>query len=325
MTTERHHFLPQFIFRGFSPDGASVGVLHLKTGTRISHASIQTQCAKADFYGDSMLVDTALSLMETEVARIVSAFPAFEPRSKRVLSVFVHTQFARTLAAATRLSQLEEILGTNESEQIGSPQLLALHHAFLNAEVLSDLDVRILRAPQGTAFVISDDPVVCSNQFAQLHPRFRHLESFTGLSQKGLQVFLPVSSEFTIALFDSTTYAYPAQLTCTLNHDDVWQLNALQAMHAQHALYFRWGKTTREHLLRLREIHLSSSGWRAPTSTARVARLGSLECRSPRLAHCFDFAQLIAPADWSADLIDERPYDDWIHQTVPQRRVNVPS
>src|SRR5688572_7371636 len=112
MTTERHHFLPQFIFRGFSPDGASVGVQHLKTNTRVSHASIQTQCAKPLFYGDSVLVEDCLTLMEGEVARIVSAFPAFEPRSKRVLSVFVHTQFARTLAAASRLSQLEEILGT---------------------------------------------------------------------------------------------------------------------------------------------------------------------------------------------------------------------
>ncbi|MBL8910164.1 MAG: DUF4238 domain-containing protein [Archangium sp.] len=323
--TERHHYLPQFIFRGFSPDGASVGALHLKSGARISHAGIKTQCAKADFYGESSLVDDCLTLMETEVARMVQAFPHFEPRWSRVLSVFVHTQFARTLAAAARLEQLEEIVGTSESREIGSPQLLALHHAFLNAEVLSDLEVRILRAPQGTAFVIGDDPVVCSNQFAQLHPRFRHLESFTGLAQKGLQVFLPVSSEFTIALFDPTTYAYPAQRTCTLNHDDVWQLNALQAMHAQHSLYFRFGETTREHLLRLREIHLSSSGWRAPSATARVARLGALESRSPRLAHCFDFAQLIAPADSSADLIDERKYEDWFHHMVPLRRVTSPS
>src|SRR5260370_2780664 len=45
------HFVPQHYLRGFSSDGRSVPLCHLKSGQIVPKASIKDQCSRDYFYG----------------------------------------------------------------------------------------------------------------------------------------------------------------------------------------------------------------------------------------------------------------------------------
>lgn len=96
-----------------------------------------------------------------------------------------------------------------------------------------------MRSDKRIGFILSDDPVVRVNQFAECHPKFRRYEGITGLAAKGLQIFLPLSATVCCVLYDANTYRCGGdQRVCRLGIQDIRTLNILQARHAFECVYF---------------------------------------------------------------------------------------
>ena len=87
-------------------------------------------------------------------------------------------------------------------------------------------------------FVTSDNPVVLYNQLFS----FRKFGSNTGLAQKGLQIFLPISPKIALIFYDHDVYSVGKRHSLTVNIDlvrDVYELNTLQMCSAMNCVYFR--------------------------------------------------------------------------------------
>ena len=65
---KRHHYVPQFVLRNFSPDGRSGSTFVLETGELHANASVRGQCAKDYFYGRDPDMENAFAESETKVA-----------------------------------------------------------------------------------------------------------------------------------------------------------------------------------------------------------------------------------------------------------------
>jgi len=103
--------------------------------------------------------------------------------------------------------------------------------------------------------------VLCSRNSQKKSPR-RHdpLESLrlgaAGLASKGLQLFLPISPEICVLVYDPSTYEYGStrRRACTAGVNDVKLLNALQAVNAKSCIYFDPSRTSDCELARLQNI-----------------------------------------------------------------------
>jgi hypothetical protein len=339
---KNQHYVPRTLLRGFSRDERSISVLVLKSGRRVAGASIGDQCAKSFFYGKDDTVENGLAVVEGNFTtaigdRSAGRLEAVSSADVMHIIFFTHLQRSRTVAAAASVSavgdgMIRRLLAKDHRIQekgidLGlvrfvhsSPQMLALQHAFASGPLVFDLDVKFLVAERGPGFVLSDDPVVLYNQYAEHHPRLRRWPCITGLAHKGLQIFLPISATACICLFDPLTYEYgsPASRICKPSVRDIRILNDLQAMNARECIYFDDSKTPAEEVERLRDTHRLSAGWRDPRFVAseereetrgRRSQLIGVEHPSPRLDFSFGFARVI----------DHELYADWRLATIPVR------
>lgn len=88
-------------------------------------------------------------------------------------------------------------------------------------------------------FIVADHPVATYNQYAEHHPDLSRFAATRAWAHRGLQLFLPISPEMSIALYDPQTYQYQSNSrVCGVGPDDVRMLNKLQAAHARSCFYF---------------------------------------------------------------------------------------
>ena len=123
----------------------------------------------------------------------------------------------------------------NESMHLGLYEATATH------PVCWDLAVKFLIAnPHAPRFIVSDHPVVLRNQLADEDPKLAGRIGARGLVARGLQAYMPLSPDVTIALYDPRVYAYGSirSLVCGVGAKDVRTLNEAQAMNALECLYF---------------------------------------------------------------------------------------
>jgi len=98
---KRHHFVPQFVLRGFSADGASVPTFVLETGELHRHASVRGQCAEEYLYGRESHMEDAFAESEGRVAAVLRHLAA-EDMSPFAGEYRAH-EFPETLAAFQEL------------------------------------------------------------------------------------------------------------------------------------------------------------------------------------------------------------------------------
>lgn len=339
---KNQHYVPRTLLRGFSVDGRSISLLVLKSGRRVSGASIGDQCSRNYYYGKDGTIENGLSVIEGRFAaalgdRSLSRLERVSGDDEMNIVFFVHLQRGRTVGAAASVAAVTDGMARQVLEkdvrikrmgidlsqfrfERSDPQIDALHHTLTSGPVVFDLEVKFLVANKKPKFVISDDPVVLHNQWAEQHPRFRCWPAVTGLAHKGLQIFMPVSADVCIALFDRSTYEYgsPTSKVCTPSVRDIKTLNDLQALNARDNIYFDGDQTADEELERLRVFHASHGGLRAPNITisnerdegdGRRSQLIRIRHRSPRLGHSFGFVRVI----------DHDAYDGWNRVTIPIR------
>lgn len=255
------HFVPQFYLRNFARSGEQcIRAFVIERRQHIPRASIKGQCHGPYLYGAEPRHEPALTWMEGQVAPVIRRMidfedvPAAETADSEMLHVFVSVQRGRTPAAASlRRLQLERMVraalpaGGKLDEALrqagatleGTRAIeMTLLDGLTYAPVIRDLRTVLIRNETAVAFVTSDAPVVAHNQWMQAVGQQINV---LGMAMSGLQFFLPLSSNYALALYDDAVYRLKGARGSVVPLCDprcVLQLNGLQATLADACLYY---------------------------------------------------------------------------------------
>lgn len=288
-TQKNQHYVPQFYQRRFSLDGKTIGSYVFRKERMVDQAPIKHQASQDYFYTKDTDQENnievslgALEAMTQKVMEKVDANPrkALDKIDDSTLYVFTILQLGRTIAHANNIQNtaetvvkqlLKEVIlhrqSNNEKDVKGlsedeidkyslSFQSLGGFSLGIQAQMIPtcvDLEQKLLINNTGHAFVTSDNPAVQYNMFFE---RMGLDES--GMGCRGVIIFMPLSPELAIVLYDGKVYkignkrqAY-AEIT---NKRDVEELNKLTAVNAFRTILYNPKLTTVDELNRLANYH----------------------------------------------------------------------
>ncbi|MFZ2266220.1 MAG: DUF4238 domain-containing protein [Azonexus sp.] len=257
---KNQHYVPQMYLRNFaSGSKKAIHLYNIPSKRKVSDAPIKGQCAQSYFYGKDLKIEDAFRVLEGGASRIIrgilDAGTVPKPRSKEAgdLLVFTIFQYARTKDMADKHDDMAEKFIKAVIEHDGSidkevldkvtikltkPVGLALDSAAKGFHMAVDLKVKVLINHTAVEFITSDNPVVLYNQmFEQSNPA---LGSNTGLTSKGLQIFLPLSPTHLLVMYDGGAYKIGEKRSDSAfitNPNDIRQLNDLQYLNSLENLY----------------------------------------------------------------------------------------
>lgn len=272
---KKQHYVPRFILKNFSKDKKRISFCIINSGKIIQGASIANQCYRDYYYGKDGFVEVAFSHAESEFKTAVGNLELHDlenlgTHQLYLLRLYSLYQRSRTLAAAKSLNDYVDFVSKLvisfdlEAKNIdpaeykvgyNDPQYQALYLAASSQPLILDLDVKFLYHESACGLVLSDNPVVQHNQWAEHHPLFRKLTGSHGLALKGLQWFFPLSPIVCLAVYDPGVYAYGsgAKKICKISKKDVQLLNAMQSASAFNCVYFDSKMTSEEDISQLLE------------------------------------------------------------------------
>lgn len=267
------HYVPQFYFRQFNGGTERICVLLLKNGRIVPTAPIKGQCARHMFYGTPE-IEKQFSHLEGQHAAAFRALimaattgdvARFSNDHLPALLQAILFQRARTMLEVEKISpamesmllhvfkgyvretqppeRLDEFLGPierGEVQIIENPTVTVFRQirvAFESSLLLVDMQPCIIRNHTDYPFLFSDSPVVFYNTY------YRRIvdRGVLGLQTPGLQIFMPLTANLQLMLFDPAVYTGACRNApfCDVSQrGDVSQLNALQLHHSRLALYF---------------------------------------------------------------------------------------
>lgn len=268
---KRHHYLPKFVLRNFTHNGKLTDLFIIDSSSLKRNIPIAEQCYGDYFYGKTPHIEDWFGEIEGQTASILARSDVEHISDKEldVIKFYVCLQRSRTMGAAKNIDEMFNGIYDNMMKTFGqlngisddnlatikakNSQFLAIESAATIEPIMVDMKVKFLFNETSANFIISDDPVIVHNQFAEYHPKFRNAVNLGGLAVKGLQLFLPFSPKLCIAIYDAGRYEYGKvnQRVCRMGKLDVFRLNMLQALAADRCLYALPGTFTEKQLLDL--------------------------------------------------------------------------
>lgn len=223
---QNQHYVPKFMLRNFLHDEAKeqVAVFDRQTGRNFI-TNITGIMAERRFH-DFQIDEEYIASFEDGVCRFEDVLlPTYRrvladrrlthtPEERAHLAMLVAFQFVRTRNLRDQFGELDKMLA-DKLEGMGSrlediegwePEtedgIKKRHTLFMAnsigefAAVLSDKDMMLMNPADGRDFYISDNPVVLHNS-RPAPPFFGNI----GLGVKGIEVYLPLSSDLLLACF----------------------------------------------------------------------------------------------------------------------------
>jgi hypothetical protein len=356
---KNHHYVPKFLMRQFSGDPVSekertwVNLYLLKHRRFQSPASIAGQCQKPYFYGKDQAIENAMTTLEGRTKELLGNLSdkKLEGLTNDELFELRHLTFIqhqRTAKAAERFELFQEAMMKTSIERKAQrlgidlnefrikdefPQGRALLLAFESALYFEDLETCFLRSSRGTEFLLSDNPVSSNNQFAEHHPFLAaRYPSACGIGCKGLQLFMPLSAEFCLAVYDPGTYQYGSGRSKIINVGslDVKKINALQASQADSCLYMYGSQPDLSYLATLAETHAQAIEKFKVTvrktlprkeRDGKMSQIISVNMADVRLGIKFSFVRIVNRVDYSGyNLGSFPPRSFQMHERAKQFR-----
>jgi len=255
---KKHHYVPKFYLKRFSPSGKSINIWNIKNRKTISNGNLKNQCYQDYFYGKEQQVEKSLSIIENEAAEALKLIdkhgfsPPFDQNEYLTLTLYVLTQYGRTAYSADRLDEMQDKLmkhlyreqakadGIDIDDFFIGIQDSAKYSLFMSIQsypLLLDMSCKLITNKTNVDFVTSDNPVIFYNQLLS----FRTYVSNTGIASKGLQIFFPISSKKLLVFYDPSSYRIGKGSSPLLDitlPQDVYELNALQMVSAYENVYF---------------------------------------------------------------------------------------
>ena len=256
---KKQHYVPRFYLKRFSSSGKAINVWLPQQERKILSANLRNQCYKNYFYGSDPTFETALSYVEAEtslmfnIAKTRNELPPPGSPYHHVLVLYVLLQYSRTAYSAESTNEAMDKMakhifrdavakkGINIDEfyiGIENPSLYFMGIAIPCYPILLDLRYKLLVNVADTEFVTSDNPAILYNQLLP----YDDTTSQTGLSTRGLQVFLPIDPRTMLMLYDHDVYCVGKRDSPVVFLDcdaDVHSINALQLCAASECVYFK--------------------------------------------------------------------------------------
>lgn len=254
---KKHHYVPRFYLKGFSPDKKRICLFNLKSQKFVNLTGLANQCYKDYLYGKEPTTEKALGDLEGRIgqiiSRIISSSSLMKVPSEEYADLLLHinAQHGRTVhSVAAHDEMLDQLLKHVYSSKIQRAGLdpekfkikfneggqYALAMSVIHYPLLTDLNAKLVWIKGVGSFITSDNPVVLYNQMFE----FDKAGSNTGFACKGLQIFYPISPKHLILLYDKNVYSVgnkKDQVVIVDSQEDIDQLNLLQMAAAEENVY----------------------------------------------------------------------------------------
>lgn len=250
--TKKQHYVPQCLLRHFASKDR-VAVFDSARGKWRINRHIKEEFAENYLYDTDNAIEDLLGKVEDSAAPYIAEYVAgnLATNSKVPPQVarFVAVQVARTLGTRSEIVTIFDKFSRQLVRQIGerngvptegvivklNDPNVQMRQQALGACVslwwlLLDLNAKLLINRTATPFILSDHPVVHYNWYMKDSKD----PANTSLAAVGLQMFIPLSSETTLCLYDAKVYKVGDRysgLVDVLKPLDVELLNSLQAMN----------------------------------------------------------------------------------------------
>ena len=260
-TKKRHHFVPKFYLKNFSPDSHSINICNMPTLKIINGGNFRQQCYKKFFYGKDGKIEDGFMELENVVAPILKKIilscdpPQYMSEEYNWLVLFTILQSLRTQHASEWNIEVSDKIakiflrrsGKFSDEELDSvrilptePIILPIQTAFEIYFFALDLQCKVLINATKVKFITSDNPVIFHNQFS------RYICGFTnvGVACAGLQIFYPISPEVLLFFYDAAAYRVGTnkEMACVVNSEhEIQSINNFQYLSAFENIYFSGG------------------------------------------------------------------------------------
>jgi hypothetical protein len=262
---KNQHYVPQFYFRGWT-DNEKVPVFHIENKQEYRPTSISNLCSEDYFYG-STEVEEATDDIEDFHARIIQKlrktmnFRLLDDDELYNFCIFVLYLKSRTKHTKKEVDYLtdmmaKELIKMNVEAGLADDEILkhiddfkitddSIHmrtilHALTGTELILDLEVALLINNTENEFFFSDHPVAFDNQmYKNGQDRFLY-----GLQSRGLQIYLPLSGNVCVLLYDEMCYSvnysnHRARRVIVNSEETVQGLNDFQAITAGEFIFYQ--------------------------------------------------------------------------------------
>ena len=268
---KNQHYVPQHLLRGWT-DNERVPVYNLDNQQEYPPTSISNLCSEDYFYGGPD-VEKSMDGLEDVHAAIIDkirsdrSFDRFDRMNILYFAVFVLLQRNRTKQQKKDTENFIDNISKEylklkiESGEVDpelpdgrnvlnlfdrfkvtheAPLALPMLQALTGVDLILDLEVVIIENKSEKGFIVSDHPIVHDNR------RFKdEIDEFlVGLQSRGLQIFVPISDEIQILLYDSAAYHVKytdkqKRRVTTMSERVVTELNDVQMISASENIMYR--------------------------------------------------------------------------------------
>jgi Protein of unknown function (DUF4238) len=293
MTEKKNqHYIPKFYLRNFSYEnnGNQIGVYNLLNEIFVSKGKLKTQGSKNFFYGQDGIIENELANVENELAKqlqkIILKFEIPKKLTKDHIDLLLFVcltdlrnpvrinlmkngilEIGKQLIELDPNIDLEKFIPSVTHDDAVKMSMSSIEEVI---EEIVDLDFKILKNITKQPFITSDFPIVKYNQFLE-NRNWPLSKSGYGLS--GLQIFIPINSEYMLFFYDSEIYKVgdkKQNIVQLGDLSDIENLNILQFVNCFESIYF-CERTSEDYI---RKLHVKAKKYkRANESTSHSSYL----------------------------------------------------
>ena len=267
------HFVPRLYLKTFSlnKNGKEISLFNVTNNFYVKNAKLKHQAQEDFFYGKDGVTENILQKIESQAAPILNKMILNSSIPKMYFDEFISFfNFSFLLAYRTKNEgvELQEMLNNmfklftkNDPRmskyEVSDLELRINHPGDLNVSLALqtvrgayDLKIKLLYNTTNIKFIASDNPVIKYNQYLE---KRNHLGGHTGVANKGLQLFFPISPEIMLVFYDEWAYKVGNKKDDSIeltNNEDIDKLNMLQLINCFKIAYFN-EKVEKEYLTTL--------------------------------------------------------------------------
>ncbi|VAW34880.1 FIG01046273: hypothetical protein, partial [hydrothermal vent metagenome] len=222
------HYVPKFLLRNFVKAGTQQVWVCDKQNDNVFFTNIKNVAAEKGFYniekdGGTHSLESPLSNLESSTSKLIKkiitdkSIKWLSPEDKTTIALFVSVQQLRTphlretfLHMGSEFQKLFDKMGINSDKVEGYRTVDEDGARFLSMKLLAEKATKLLpyfyekpwlllRTKRSNPFYISDNPI--SLQLSLQHKNDFGLHGNIGLAVKGIEIYLPLSSTLTLAMY----------------------------------------------------------------------------------------------------------------------------